>query len=104
MDFCFEKTNSAYMLFYERGSSNPSNDTSLHQSVAVQVFYLNLFLALRYLYEMMFQSSTMADVIVEAKPIEAPSITLSPELQMWIWEDNMNFLHQKNIFQHAYFT
>lgn len=44
------------------------------------------------------------DHIPETRINEFPSIVLNPSLQMWIWEDNMNFLHQKNIFQHAYFT
>lgn len=39
MDFCFEKTNSAYMLFYERGSPTQIHDTNSQQSPTVQVIF-----------------------------------------------------------------
>ena len=62
MDFSFEKTHSAYMLFYER--SEPGK----------QPMY------------------------------EPPQITASKEYAEWIWKDNMQFLHDKHIFDTSYFN
>ncbi|XP_059475180.1 ubiquitin carboxyl-terminal hydrolase 34 [Neocloeon triangulifer] len=61
LDFSFEKTNSAYMLFYERvdGKSDATEDKSFD---------------------------------------------LSKDLEEWIWNDNRNFLRDKNIFEHTYFN
>ncbi|XP_051939696.1 ubiquitin carboxyl-terminal hydrolase 34 isoform X4 [Hippocampus zosterae] len=60
MDFSFEKTHSAYMLFYKR---------------------------------------------VELQEDNAKEFTfdVSPDLLEWIWHDNMQFLQDKNIFEHTYF-
>ncbi|XP_061685121.1 ubiquitin carboxyl-terminal hydrolase 34 isoform X2 [Syngnathoides biaculeatus] len=60
MDFSFEKTHSAYMLFYKR---------------------------------------------VELPEDNAKNFTfdVSPDLLEWIWHDNMQFLQDKNIFEHTYF-
>lgn len=70
MDLSFEKTNSAYMLFYElvkptdpeTEEHNISNDSEI-----------------------------------------SPPIKLSNELEGWIWQDNRQFLQDKNIFESAYF-
>ncbi|UYV82776.1 USP34, partial [Cordylochernes scorpioides] len=99
MDFSFEKTNSAYMLFYERV---PSENQSSQASASLQ------------------SPSELA-------PESIPNIELSPELAsvflhrnqltllipppfgwsylcfQWIWEDNMQFLQDKSIFEHTYF-
>ena len=93
MDFSFEKTNSAYMLFYERKTSE-----SEQQSCS------------------MGQQSTSSDDSItvdteeQSTPIEEelaspskPSISLNESLEQWIWEDNINFLQDRNIFQHTYF-
>lgn len=61
MDLSFEKTHSAYMLFYERNSPNTEVE-------------------------------------------EVPPITLSPDLADWIWQDNIQFLHDKHIFDTTYFN
>lgn len=42
--------------------------------------------------------------VVERRGETPPIVELPPELLRWIWDDNMQFLHDKNIFQHAYFT
>ncbi|KAG2467434.1 UBP34 hydrolase, partial [Polypterus senegalus] len=60
MDFSFEKTHSAYMLFYKR--VEPLDETGKDYKFDV-----------------------------------------SPELLEWIWHDNMQFLQDKNIFEHTYF-
>ncbi|XP_069090498.1 ubiquitin carboxyl-terminal hydrolase 34 isoform X1 [Pleurodeles waltl] len=60
MDFSFEKTHSAYMLFYKR-------------------------------------------VEMEDEGIKEFKFEVSSELLEWIWHDNMQFLQDKNIFEHTYF-
>ncbi|XP_027055599.1 ubiquitin carboxyl-terminal hydrolase 34-like [Pocillopora damicornis] len=63
MDFSFEKTHSAYMLFYERCDPN--------------------------------EKELLA---------ETPNIELSQELADWIWHDNIQFLHDKHVFDTTYFN
>ena len=63
MDFSFEKTHSAYMLFYER--CDPSKKDLLS---------------------------------------ETPNIELNQELADWIWHDNIQFLHDKHVFDTTYFN
>uniref|UniRef100_A0A8C7W9I2 Ubiquitin carboxyl-terminal hydrolase 34 n=1 Tax=Oncorhynchus mykiss TaxID=8022 RepID=A0A8C7W9I2_ONCMY len=60
MDFSFEKTHSAYMLFYKRVELEEENGKDFNFDV-------------------------------------------SPDLLEWIWQDNMQFLQDKNIFEHTYF-
>nr|XP_060479486.1 ubiquitin carboxyl-terminal hydrolase 34 [Panthera onca] len=60
MDFSFEKTHSAYMLFYKRMEPEEENGKEFKFDV-------------------------------------------SSELLEWIWHDNMQFLQDKNIFEHTYF-
>ncbi|KAK7104124.1 hypothetical protein V1264_018890 [Littorina saxatilis] len=60
LDLSFEKTNSAYMLFYKRVEKEPKSR--------------------KYNFE------------------------LCPELAEWIWQDNMQFLKDKNLFEHSYFN
>ena len=63
MDFSFEKTHSAYMLFYERCDPNEK------------------------------------DLLAET-----PNIELNQELADWIWHDNIQFLHDKHVFDTTYFN
>ena len=81
MDFSFEKTNSAYMLFYERcpivtpeGSESASTALESGDSLSNHP-----------------SSSSIA------------TFELSKELEDWIWQDNMHFIQDKNIFEHTYF-
>ncbi|KAL3205409.1 hypothetical protein MRX96_011301 [Rhipicephalus microplus] len=81
MDFSFEKTNSAYMLFYERCSSEkPDGKKSTAQTA----------------------SEKPADTSLEPKP--ETTLRLPSELAEWIWQDNMQFLQDKSIFDHTYFN
>lgn len=79
MDFSFEKTNSAYMLFYERcpiiTSDNSESSSTTPESVDSQSHY----------------NTSVA------------TFELSKELEDWIWQDNMHFIQDKNIFEHTYF-
>ncbi|KAF7284487.1 hypothetical protein GWI33_022078 [Rhynchophorus ferrugineus] len=82
MDFSFEKTNSAYMLFYERCPLNSSDSTE--------------------------SSSTNLENVESTSSSPTPASTttfeLSKELEDWIWQDNMHFIQDKNIFEHTYFN
>ncbi|CAG4931724.1 unnamed protein product [Parnassius apollo] len=90
MDFSFEKTNSAYMLFYELSPPRAQRGSDCGQQEEAQ--------------------SSTAEESSATSPLErrcsdsAPAVSLPPDLLKWIWDDNMQFLHDKNIFQHAYFT
>ncbi|XP_028171395.1 ubiquitin carboxyl-terminal hydrolase puf [Ostrinia furnacalis] len=88
MDFSFEKTNSAYMLFYELSPPRSQRGSDCGQQEEAQ-------------------SSTaeesVANTVVERRSGNAVP-ALPKDLLHWIWDDNMHFLHDKNIFQHAYFT
>lgn len=110
MDFSFEKTNSAYMLFYERcplnnitdGTSaaidsviethcqtnNNNNQQPLPQQQQPQ----------QQQQQQQQQSNTVAVATTSPTTFE-----LSSELADWIWEDNMHFIQAKNIFEHTYF-
>ncbi|XP_071053277.1 ubiquitin carboxyl-terminal hydrolase puf isoform X2 [Onthophagus taurus] len=86
MDFSFEKTNSAYMLFYERCPINADNteypSTTLESSAETSA-----------------NSSPRP-----ASPTPSMTFELSKELEDWIWQDNMHFIQDKNIFEHTYFN
>nr|KAG5696977.1 hypothetical protein BaRGS_008439 [Batillaria attramentaria] len=69
MDFSFEKTNSAYMLFYERCS--PSTKKGEESKLEEKRKF---------------------------------NFEMSKELAEWIWQDNMQFLQDKNLFEHSYFA
>ncbi|KAG8184718.1 hypothetical protein JTE90_019322 [Oedothorax gibbosus] len=75
MDFSFEKTNSAYMLFYERMSPKEDN----------------------------VNQSTNSKSSLENVQDHIAQIELSSELAEWIWQDNMQFLQDKSLFEHTYF-
>ncbi|XP_063231242.1 ubiquitin carboxyl-terminal hydrolase 34 isoform X2 [Bacillus rossius redtenbacheri] len=77
MDFSFEKTNSAYMLFYE-WCSRDGEQRGSKEEVSSEV------------------------EAKQAAPVS--TFELSKELEDWIWQDNMHFLKDKNIFEHTYFN
>lgn len=89
MDFSFEKSNSAYMLFYEwceDPSSSPLNKEDEASGSSPRP---------------METSSSPLVLKEEPKPLV---IELNKELEEWIWQDNMHFLQDKNIFEHTYFS
>ena len=85
MELSIEKTNSAYMLFYERVRSK---EEEMRMTAGPS-------------------SSSQVKVGVEVKMEEVATATssfnLSQELEDWIWKDNMNFIQDNNIFDHTYF-
>ncbi|XP_035204418.1 ubiquitin carboxyl-terminal hydrolase puf-like, partial [Stegodyphus dumicola] len=77
MDFSFEKTNSAYMLFYEKINPKDVSANSLQAADPTAC-----------------TDSTHDEL----------QIGLSSELAEWIWQDNMQFLQDKSLFEHTYFN
>ncbi|CAH1163705.1 unnamed protein product [Phaedon cochleariae] len=82
MDFSFEKTNSAYMLFYERGGRIGEAGRDRSGSTAGEC----------------------GEAARTPSPPPVPVIELNKELEDWIWQDNMHFIQDKNIFEHTYFN
>lgn len=85
MDFSFEKTNSAYMLFYERCGSLEGETCSSKESDSICA-----------------ESSAHVNPSPSSNP-NHHTFELNKELEDWIWQDNMHFLRDKNIFEHNYF-
>jgi ubiquitin carboxyl-terminal hydrolase 34 len=87
MDLSIEKTNSAYMLFYERVEPIAStiDEAGPSEMVPTSTMMINR------------NSSPM-------KTNNQPTLDLSQALEDWIWEDNMNFIQDNNIFDHTYFN
>jgi ubiquitin carboxyl-terminal hydrolase 34 len=89
MDLSIEKTNSAYMLFYEKVSVNdeesvagPSSETEVAAGPNREI------------------ASTISSGNREE---EKGTFDLSQSLEEWIWQDNKNFIQDNNIFDHTYF-
>ncbi|XP_044746055.1 ubiquitin carboxyl-terminal hydrolase 34 isoform X3 [Coccinella septempunctata] len=91
MDFSFEKSNSAYMLFYEQ--SPVINCDSAESASSTLESNENLYL----------QASSTSVTTTPSTPV-TPTLELSKELENWIWQDNMHFIQDKNIFEHTYFN
>ncbi|KAJ8971929.1 hypothetical protein NQ314_000472, partial [Rhamnusium bicolor] len=85
MDFSFEKTNSAYMLFYERCPLISSDNTESASTTLESG-----------------DNNILSIPITQPNPIT--TFELSKELEDWIWQDNMHFIQDKNIFEHTYFN
>nr|XP_027200113.1 ubiquitin carboxyl-terminal hydrolase 34-like [Dermatophagoides pteronyssinus] len=82
LDFSFEKTNSAYMLFYEKCDDRNSTTT------------------------MISTPTTTTSTTIASPTTTSPIMTfenLSKELIDWIWSDNLSFVRDKLIFEHTYF-
>ena len=74
MDLSIEKTNRVYMLFYERIDPGQRAGPS------------------------------SAEKESESGPVaERKTVDLLKELEEWIWEDNMNFILDNNVYDHVYF-
>lgn len=86
MDFSFEKTNSAYMLFYERcPQTQYSNESGDCPSTTFD------------------SPDNLTGALHSRSPSPVATFELSKELEDWIWQDNMHFIQDKNIFEHTYF-
>ncbi|XP_072159450.1 LOW QUALITY PROTEIN: ubiquitin carboxyl-terminal hydrolase 34 [Bemisia tabaci] len=95
MDLSFEKTNSAYMLFYELTSEETLEEREKNEKDGLEGNSK----------EIDVSPNSSAHVSESPKPIDShvSNIKLSADLENWIWEDNRKFLHDKNIFEHTYF-
>ena len=83
MDFSFEKTNSAYMLFYER-CTPLSTQLVVGESGLVPSPSL--------------PGGSSQKQHHHAQVAPPLTMELNKELEDWIWQDNMHFLRDKNIF------
>ncbi|XP_034942559.1 ubiquitin carboxyl-terminal hydrolase puf [Chelonus insularis] len=85
MDFSFEKTNSAYMLFYELCADTATEHKEEEATVS---------------------SPSAVTVHEDTNRFNENKLQLelNKELEDWIWQDNMHFLQDKNIFEHTYFS
>ena len=100
MDLSIEKTNSAYMLFYER--IEPQNQARAHSQTSCEAGTS----------EAANSASIAAASVATASKVSPmkqpqppqPAFGLSQALEEWIWEDNMNFIQDNNIFDHNYFN
>jgi ubiquitin carboxyl-terminal hydrolase 34 len=88
MDLSIEKTNSAYMLFYERIPKRTDQQQQPGTSFVAPA-----------------SSASMAKETEDMSESAADRATfdLSHELETWIWQDNTNFIQDNNVFDHSYF-
>ncbi|KAL6440116.1 hypothetical protein ACFW04_003021 [Cataglyphis niger] len=94
MDFSFEKTNSAYMLFYEwcadPGEQTKEEEATVSSPIADNNADNNT-------------GRSSSSLVRNNMNKQLPPLELNKELEDWIWQDNMHFLQDKNIFEHTYF-
>jgi ubiquitin carboxyl-terminal hydrolase 34 len=96
LDLSIEKTNSAYMLFYERivrsSTPGPSSESNAAASASPA----------------MVPGGIHHELDTMASPMKSSSLlsvaNLSPDLEEWIWQDNRNFIQDNSIFDHTYFN
>lgn len=101
LDFSFEKTNSAYMLFYER--SPIPKDSMSAMVLAAQSMSLPGGSSSSSHHNRVPVPIPSPTVMSTVPAVEVPTFELSKELEDWIWMDNTQFLQDKNIFEHTYF-
>ena len=87
MDLSIEKTNSAYMLFYEKVEAVGCNDDDAMVQAGPSTE----------------TSSSEVSVSAVNREEEKGTFDLSQALEEWIWQDNKNFIQDNNIFDHTYF-
>ena len=107
MDFSFEKTNSAYMLFYEY-----CNDPNVEQTKEEEATVSGPMSAggpsynideLNRTFDKVLQQQQQQGQTTQVQQ-HSPQLVLNKELEDWIWQDNTHFLQDKNIFEHTYFS
>ena len=86
MDLSIEKTNSAYMLFYERLPKRQQFESRAGPSFGGDL-----------------GREEKDSASAAAAATEKATFDLSNELETWIWQDNTNFIQDNNIFDHSYF-
>lgn len=124
LDFSFEKTNSAYMLFYERRVPDhirnrlqkasklqedkipvpsTSKEGSLGESIEIDNIEPDSSNKCDIESKNSFKSPSSPTPSQSSPPTPARKSLLSKSLEEWIWQDNRNFLQDRNIFEHTYF-
>ena len=88
MDLSIEKTNSAYMLFYERIERTETAEQDIEPGPS----------------ELKPSPVKPQTAVSTVSTGSNASFGLSQALEEWIWEDNMNFIQDNNIFDHTYFN
>lgn len=101
LDFSFEKTNSAYMLFYERRVIEKKKKVELLSTPSCSSQDNNRSVS----EENSMENDTenkIATINDQQKVVKRRSL-LSKDLEDWIWQDNRHYLEDRNIFEHTYF-
>jgi ubiquitin carboxyl-terminal hydrolase 34 len=101
LDFSFEKTNSAYMLFYERRTIEKQKKVELLSTPSCSSQDANRNLPSED-NSMENDTENKISTINELKVVKRRSL-LSKDLEDWIWQDNRHYLEDRNIFEHTYF-
>ncbi|CAF1158284.1 unnamed protein product, partial [Didymodactylos carnosus] len=101
LDFQFEKTHSAYMLFYERidhVSSSPTQVDLVAQGQQSQPQQIDTTISL--LSPAATTTTTTTTLLLKENQI----YSIPADIVDWIWEDNRRFIRDRHLFDHHYFT
>lgn len=102
MDLSIEKTNSAYMLFYEKVDTNVNVSAGDEDAMAGPSSMAETDGSGSLGSNVAAAASTTA-AILNRETDDRTCFQLSPDLEEWIWQDNKNFIQDNNIFDHTYF-
>jgi ubiquitin carboxyl-terminal hydrolase 34 len=102
LDFSFEKTNSAYMLFYECRAKEKKESNDLMSTPSCSTQLVEPFNNFEENNISMEDGSTSGSQKLACEKVKKKSL-LSKELEEWIWQDNRHYLEDRNIFEHTYF-
>lgn len=98
LDFSFEKTNSAYMLFYERRPNEKKEKLILNNTPSCSSQENNH----QDNENSLIENNCDEKLNKIEKAVKKVSL-LSKDLEDWIWQDNRHYLEDRNIFEHTYF-
>ena len=105
MDLSIEKTNSAYMLFYERIEKPENAEQEAEPGTSeMKPGCVSPMKSLSTVSGLSQSGSSSLSPGSIANPGAINAFGLSQALEEWIWEDNMNFIQDNNIFDHTYFN
>lgn len=82
---CLLQTHSAYMLFYKRVEPEEENGKDFSFDVSPDLLEVRRF------------------SLIHPCALWLGPFSVSTSVSQWIWHDNMQFLQDKNIFEHTYF-
>ena len=105
MDLSIEKTNSAYMLFYERIEKPENAEQEAEPGTSeMKPGCVSPMKSLSSVSGLSQSGNSSLSPGSIANPGAINAFGLSQALEEWIWEDNMNFIQDNNIFDHTYFN